>query len=130
MRPCQQTHSPVSCDWHTVSPRSDRPSSPETQSSPNLVANSLEDATAYTMISVSPPLDTGRDQDKVTNTVSINGELQDSGALIKGGNAQPVTPSSGACTLSSQALLQCLVEQSYVKGFDSLFLNWNHFLKM
>uniref|UniRef100_A0A674NXT3 ARF guanine nucleotide exchange factor 2 n=1 Tax=Takifugu rubripes TaxID=31033 RepID=A0A674NXT3_TAKRU len=103
----QQTHSPVLSDWHTVSPRSDYTSTPESQSSPYVVADSVGETTTYTTVSVSPPLASDGDQDKETNTTSINGEQQGSSASIKGGNGEPVTPSSGGCTLSSQALLHC-----------------------
>ncbi|XP_011617783.2 brefeldin A-inhibited guanine nucleotide-exchange protein 2 isoform X1 [Takifugu rubripes] len=90
----QQTHSPVLSDWHTVSPRSDYTSTPESQSSPYVVADSVGETTTYTTVSVSPPLASDGDQDKETNTTSINGEQQGSSASIKGGNGEPVTPSS------------------------------------
>lgn len=102
----QETHSPVSSDWHTVSPRSDDTSTPESQSSPYIVADSVGETTASTTISISPLL--ASDQDKETNTTSINGEQQGS-STIKGGNGEPVTPSSGGCTLRSQADLHCPV---------------------
>lgn len=105
----QQTHSPVLSDWHTVSPRSDYTSTPESQSSPYVVADSVGEITTYTTVSVSPLLASDEDQDKETNTTSINGEQQGSSASIKGGNGEPVTPSSGGCTLSSLALLHCPV---------------------
>uniref|UniRef100_H2SHY2 ARF guanine nucleotide exchange factor 2 n=1 Tax=Takifugu rubripes TaxID=31033 RepID=H2SHY2_TAKRU len=76
-------------------------------SSPYVVADSVGETTTYTTVSVSPPLASDGDQDKETNTTSINGEQQGSSASIKGGNGEPVTPSSGGCTLSSQALLHC-----------------------
>ncbi|TNM86324.1 hypothetical protein fugu_006554 [Takifugu bimaculatus] len=90
----QQTHSPVLSDWHTVSPRSDYTSTPESQSSPYVVADSVGETTTYTTVSVSPLLASDGDQDKETNTTSINGEQQGSSASVKGGNGEPVTPSS------------------------------------
>uniref|UniRef100_A0A674NWG3 ARF guanine nucleotide exchange factor 2 n=1 Tax=Takifugu rubripes TaxID=31033 RepID=A0A674NWG3_TAKRU len=108
----QQTHSPVLSDWHTVSPRSDYTSTPESQSSPYVVADSVGETTTYTTVSVSPPLASDGDQDKETNTTSINGEQQGSSASIKGGNGEPVTPSSGGCTLSSQPCLLQLCQDA------------------
>eukprot|EP00066_Takifugu_rubripes_P028518 XP_011617784.1 PREDICTED: brefeldin A-inhibited guanine nucleotide-exchange protein 2-like isoform X2 [Takifugu rubripes] len=74
--------------------RSDYTSTPESQSSPYVVADSVGETTTYTTVSVSPPLASDGDQDKETNTTSINGEQQGSSASIKGGNGEPVTPSS------------------------------------